>query len=1247
MSGVVNIENTTKLVKTVSELEPGEQGYETASKIGRRNRMRDIEKAIQAKWESEKTFEEDAAAVDDGQETYFCNFPYPYMNGRLHLGHAFTITKADFSAGYQRLKGKKVLFPFAFHCTGMPIQAAANKLKREIQELYGLEQLREGRFELLPQLQLADEPHKAEAQQGHTDIDPITAAANKAKGGKTKALAKTGNVKGKRAKTQWEILQMCSVPDEEIPDFQDPQHWLHYFPPHGVSDLKLFGVQVDWRRSFITTDTNPYYDSFVQWQFRLLKKQNKIAFGKRATVYSQRDRQACMDHDRATGEGKGPQEYVLIKMALLPQGVHKLIQRVPAMAAATATEATIYFVAATLRAETMYGQTNCFVLPEGEYGAYRMRDNEVFICSQHAAVNLAHQAGAAEGNRTAVWGKSDCISLVTGRDLLGLPLSAPCAQYDKIYTLPLLTISMTKGTGVVTSVPSDAPDDYAALRDMQTKPDLRQQYGIEESMVKDYHPLPIIRIPGGDEEVLGLADFGDMAAVTACLHLGVKDQHDASKLAKIKKSVYNKGFYAGVMTVGSQTGKKVEEAKDLVKQELLDANQALRYWEPEEEIMSRSGDKCVIAFIDQWFLTYGEDEWKKAVMAHVAEATDGAENTFEAYGVRNEYINTLEWLGNWACSRSFGLGTKVPWDPQFVVESLSDSTIYMAYYTIAHLVQGPNNIEGEVAKAPIPVPNDDVWNYVFLQGSKPSSTDIPSATLEQMRREFDCWYPFNLRVSGKDLIRNHLTMSLYNHAAIWPDSPEKWPKSFYTNGHVMVDNSKMSKSAGNFISLIDAIQGDNVHLHVPVEKKKINKVTLKASADSDVAQCTTKKPHGLVVGNTVIISKTLNNNGVKTITEVPSGTEFTISPGGGLDSSNSAVVESTVKNWDAHEWRAQSWTTDSVRYALSCAGDSMSDANFESDNANGVILTLDNELEWMTKVLASDNNLLRTGEQMTIQDKLFLIRMDECITEADHFYADMKFSMAIKFAFNDMRNHRKSYRDYHEKCGLQMHADVVHTFCKRLVIMISPVMTHWSEHVWCNVLHNKKGSVTRASWPATSGQPKELLLQDKYLQDLVNSFRKTLTKKKKGKAAAAATGKKKAVILVQSEYPAWKKRTLEWLASQWDDDKNAFAVDLKIIKASAKELQQSDDLLKSERAFMGVVNYVMGQASSMGKIALSTSMPFDESLLLQESHAYLQTSLELETLDIVSVADSSSLEAVTDEHRSKAEPGSPALCVFN
>lgn len=50
----------------------------------------------------------------------------------------------------------------------------------------------------------------------------------------------------------------------------------------------------------------------------------------------------------------------------------------------------------------------------------------------------------------------------------------------------------------------------------------------------------------------------------------------------------------------------------------------------------------------------------------------------------NCFTDALDWLKEWGCSRSFGLGTKLPWDKKYLIESLSDSTIYMAYYTVAH-----------------------------------------------------------------------------------------------------------------------------------------------------------------------------------------------------------------------------------------------------------------------------------------------------------------------------------------------------------------------------------------------------------------------------------------------------------------------------------------------------------------------------------------------------------------------------------
>lgn len=67
---------------------------------------------------------------------------------------------------------------------------------------------------------------------------------------------------------------------------------------------------------------------------------------------------------------------------------------------------------------------------------------------------------------TVEYGQYPCLAKLTGVDLIGKALQAPLSVYQKVYALPMKTISMTKGTGIVTSVPSDSPDDWAALRDL-------------------------------------------------------------------------------------------------------------------------------------------------------------------------------------------------------------------------------------------------------------------------------------------------------------------------------------------------------------------------------------------------------------------------------------------------------------------------------------------------------------------------------------------------------------------------------------------------------------------------------------------------------------------------------------------------------------------------------------------------------------------------------------------------------------
>merc|ERR1719160_393796 len=92
-----------------------------------------------------------------------------------------------------------------------------------------------------------------------------------------------------------------------------------------------------------------------------------------------------------------------------------------------------------------------------------------------------------------------------------------------------------------------------------------------------------------------------------------------------------------------------------------------------------------------------------------------------------------------------------------------------------------------------------------MNGKAPKS-NIKKDVLDKMRKEFRFWYPLDLRVSGKDLIQNHLTMALYNHTCVWEKEPDMWPKGIFCNGWLLVNNEKMSKSKGNFFTVNDIIK---------------------------------------------------------------------------------------------------------------------------------------------------------------------------------------------------------------------------------------------------------------------------------------------------------------------------------------------------------------------------------------------------------------------------------------------------------
>lgn len=157
---------------------------------------------------------------------YLPNCPCPWEGSVFSSVGTVSMSKLNrnsyfqFATRYYRLKGKMVLFPFGFHCTGMPIKACADKLKREMEQF--------GCPPVFP-----DEEEVAVKDEG--DIIP----KDKSKGKKSKAVAKTG-----AAKYQWQIMQSIGVPDEEIKEFADEHYWLEYFPPRAVSDLQRMGIHV-------------------------------------------------------------------------------------------------------------------------------------------------------------------------------------------------------------------------------------------------------------------------------------------------------------------------------------------------------------------------------------------------------------------------------------------------------------------------------------------------------------------------------------------------------------------------------------------------------------------------------------------------------------------------------------------------------------------------------------------------------------------------------------------------------------------------------------------------------------------------------------------------------------------------------------------------------------------------------------------------------------------------------------------
>ncbi|MCW3999708.1 MAG: leucine--tRNA ligase [Candidatus Bathyarchaeota archaeon] len=645
------------------------------------SQTKQMEQKWQRRWEEARIFEADP---DPKREKKMVTFPFPYMNGPLHVGHTFTASRVDAYARFKRMQGYNVLWPWSWHWTGQPLLGASQRVAR------------------------GDE-----------------------------AYIKV-------------LREVDGVPDEVLKKFVDPFFMAQYYTDEGRLAVKGVGFSVDWRREFTTV--MPTFQKFVEWQYKNLREKGYVTRGTHPVVWCPKDQSPTGDHDRQIGEGVTPEEYTLIKYRL--------------------DEGT-FLPAATFRPETVYGITNMWINPDATYVEAEV-DGECWIISREAAEKLGEQERKVTVKRS-----------FPGKELIGKTFTNPVTNL-KFPILPGWFVDPKTATGVVYSVPAHAPYDYLALRDLQKKPQVLAQFGVDAEVVLAIKPISIIKLEG----------FGDFPAVEVVEKMGIVDQNDA-KADQATKELYKKEFHGGILKAncGVYAGKSIREAKDVLIADFKKLGAAGSMYDLSEPVVCRCMTQCIVKILsDQWFLDYSDPKWKALahqVIDQLAVYPDSAKPWFHT---------VIDWLREWACARTTGFGTPLPWGKGWIIETLSDSTVYMAFYTVnKHIKQ--NNIKPESL-------TPEVFDYVFFgRGDSEglgTTTGISRDLLDAMRSEFLYWYPFDLRNSAKELVPNHLSFCIFHHAALFPR--ELWPKGIGVNGMLMVEGTGMHKSKGNFITMKGAVE---------------------------------------------------------------------------------------------------------------------------------------------------------------------------------------------------------------------------------------------------------------------------------------------------------------------------------------------------------------------------------------------------------------------------------------------------------
>ena len=538
--------------------------------------------------------------------------------------------------------------------------------------------------------------------------------------------------------------------DEVISSFGEPENVASYFAEKIIQDFLRMGYSLDTTRQFSTGD--PDYNKFIEWQYIKLNKKNLITQGNYPILWCVIDKNAVGEDDIQAGDEIKVEvtEFVGIKFVL---------------------DSNVFLVAATLRPETIFGATNLWIHPDAAYEEISI-DDEKWIISKEATMKLMEQNHEIK-----------VIRELKGKELLNKNVEVPITE-QKIPIYPATFVDTDHATGVVYSVPGHAPYDYAALADLQRDEKTIEKYKLDSDQLKQIEPISLIEVKG----------YGEFPAVEICQKLGVKSQNDTIELEKATQAIYRDEFYSGIMkeNTGEYKGLKVEAAKDRVAETLFDINLAAPIYETSTKAICRCGGQIIAAIIqDQYFLHYGNEDWKK----NAFKALDKMTIIPDKY--RQSFENTFHWLDKRPCVRRRGLGTEFPFTKGegWIIESLSDSVIYMSFYTIVRQIR-QNNIQPSQLKP-------EFFEYIFLGDGNikevSKNTNVSEEIINKMKEEFEYWYPNDLRHTAIHHISNHLSFAIFHHVAIFPE--KYWLPAFSLNDMLSRFGEAMSKSKGNVIPI--------------------------------------------------------------------------------------------------------------------------------------------------------------------------------------------------------------------------------------------------------------------------------------------------------------------------------------------------------------------------------------------------------------------------------------------------------------